>query len=380
MNDTYPYDVALSFAGEDRPYVEQVAVNLRNFGVKVFYDSFEEVDLWGKNLIDHLQAVYQTKARFTVMFISEHYDRKVWTNHERKAAQARAFTESREYILPARFDNTEIQGLYSTLSYIDLNKKTPAEFAQIICLKIGWVTKNRWWGKWEVDSVSPSYSALVEIRDVTTSHFSFKIQIVHGSHLGDLSGTAYFIGHNNAVFKNIRTFDDHIETCVITFFKTNDIIQIDETNACLEYHGLRAYFSGDYRLKKDVFFQFDPLDDLILSKIYKAVGPVLWEEFIKCFGDTHIDSHNAPDEFVITGGVPGMYTIYEAILKVRKNKTIHGAFLDVDTVYYFSSSSTGGEHIPDEFSSWWNRFSNKTFVALTPEYVESLKVGKSDLL
>ena len=42
------YDVALSFAGEDRPYVQQVAQRLVESGIKVFYDDFEKVDLWGK--------------------------------------------------------------------------------------------------------------------------------------------------------------------------------------------------------------------------------------------------------------------------------------------------------------------------------------------
>ena len=51
MNESYEYDVALSFAGEDREYVEQVALFLKKKNIAVFYDYFEEVDLWGKNLI-----------------------------------------------------------------------------------------------------------------------------------------------------------------------------------------------------------------------------------------------------------------------------------------------------------------------------------------
>lgn len=57
------YDVALSFAGEDREYVEQVANLLGSSGVKVFYDRFEEADLWGKNLYDYLIDIYQNKAK-----------------------------------------------------------------------------------------------------------------------------------------------------------------------------------------------------------------------------------------------------------------------------------------------------------------------------
>jgi len=60
-NNSYEYDVALSFAGEDRAYVEEVANSLNNRGVKVFYDLFEEANLWGKNLYEYLSEIYQSK-------------------------------------------------------------------------------------------------------------------------------------------------------------------------------------------------------------------------------------------------------------------------------------------------------------------------------
>ena len=71
--DKKKYHVALSFAGEDRDYVEKVATQLVAEGVTVFYDKFEESTLWGKDLFTHLSDVYENKAIFTVMFISEHY-------------------------------------------------------------------------------------------------------------------------------------------------------------------------------------------------------------------------------------------------------------------------------------------------------------------
>lgn len=136
MNKDAGFDIALSFAGEDRPYVDKVANALRDRGVKVFYDLFEEVDLWGKDLYSHLIEIYQKRARFTVMFISEAYNRKLWTNHERRAAQARAFQEAQEYILPARFDDTEIPGVLPTVGYVSLVNLKPEELASLISRKL----------------------------------------------------------------------------------------------------------------------------------------------------------------------------------------------------------------------------------------------------
>jgi len=106
------FHIALSYASEDRNYVEQVANNLRENGVAIFYDKFEDTKLWGKDLYEYLSDIYQNKAIYTIMFVSEAYRDNLWTNHERKYAQARAFTESEEYILPAKFDKSvEIPGL-----------------------------------------------------------------------------------------------------------------------------------------------------------------------------------------------------------------------------------------------------------------------------
>lgn len=81
------YDVALSFAGEERQYVDAVAAHLKNASVKVFYDDYEKVQLWGKDLYLHLDWVYRKASRYCVVFVSEDYARKVWTNHERRSAQ-----------------------------------------------------------------------------------------------------------------------------------------------------------------------------------------------------------------------------------------------------------------------------------------------------
>ena len=130
------YDVCLSYASEDRDYVEQVAEALKTHSVHVFYDQYEQVELWGKNLYDHLSYVYMEASRYCVVFISEHYKNKLWTDHERKSAQARAFQESREYVLPVRFDDTRIPGIVGTVGYIDARRVQPKDLALMIERKI----------------------------------------------------------------------------------------------------------------------------------------------------------------------------------------------------------------------------------------------------
>ncbi|MDR3706804.1 MAG: TIR domain-containing protein [Capsulimonadaceae bacterium] len=132
----FDYDVALSFAGEERDYVSAVADVLHQLGVKIFYDEYEAAGLWGKDLYEHLDDVYQRRSQYCVLFASKAYAEKVWTNHERKCAQARAISQKEEYILPVRFDETQIPGLTTTVGYLDARKLQPSEVAHCFLKKL----------------------------------------------------------------------------------------------------------------------------------------------------------------------------------------------------------------------------------------------------
>ncbi len=62
-----------------------------------------------------------TKAVSSIIFLSQAYATKMWTNHERRAAQERALKErGREYILPIRIDDAEIPGMMDTIAYLSI--------------------------------------------------------------------------------------------------------------------------------------------------------------------------------------------------------------------------------------------------------------------
>lgn len=135
--DRIEFDVCLSFAGEDRPYVELVAKELKDRGVTVFYDENQRAVLWGKNLAEELDRIYRKASRYCVAFISQHYARKQWARHERRSAMARAVREDDEYLLPVRFDDTELDGLQTDVAYIDLRQVAPASLAELLVAKLG---------------------------------------------------------------------------------------------------------------------------------------------------------------------------------------------------------------------------------------------------
>jgi len=127
------FDIAISFAGEDREIAKKLAEELTQFGLKVFYDDYEQAKLLGETLTEYLIDIYKNKASYCVVLVSHHYVVKRWTRHEWKAAQARAFEEyDKSYILPVRIDSTELPGLLPTIGFLSLENNSLERIAKII--------------------------------------------------------------------------------------------------------------------------------------------------------------------------------------------------------------------------------------------------------
>lgn len=133
---TRMYEAALSFAGEQREYVQRVAAGLEAAGVPYFFDERAAIAMWGEDLVVYLDRVYRQSSRFAVVFVSDAYAAKVWPRAEFRSALARAIEEKGPYILPVRFDDTELPGLLPTVSYLDARRMRPEEIVQSLLQKL----------------------------------------------------------------------------------------------------------------------------------------------------------------------------------------------------------------------------------------------------
>ncbi|MEK5436701.1 MULTISPECIES: TIR domain-containing protein [Paenibacillus] len=131
----HKYDVAMSFAGEDRSYVEIIAKELKAKDINVFYDEFEHVTLWGKDLPTYLDQLFTNNSSFCVMFISQIYITKAWCNLERDSALDRQHRDG-EYILPVCLDQTSIQGITDRYGYLEAKNFSPVQLAETIIKKL----------------------------------------------------------------------------------------------------------------------------------------------------------------------------------------------------------------------------------------------------
>lgn len=125
------YDVAVSFAGENRDLVEEIVRGLQDAGALVFYDRDVRAELWGQDLVDSLWSTYRNKAFRTLMFVSAPYAMKAWPTHEMRAALAKLVAEPGEaYVLPVRLDDTELPGPLETIAYLDARDQSAEEIVE----------------------------------------------------------------------------------------------------------------------------------------------------------------------------------------------------------------------------------------------------------
>src|ERR1700760_1841223 len=119
---TYPYDVALSFAEEDRNIALALALALELRGQKkVYYYPLHYEATWGTELEARLREIYTREARYAVVLLSDDYFRKRFTAIEHAAIRDRAAAEAGTvYLLPVLLQDPDSAALreYSNTGYL----------------------------------------------------------------------------------------------------------------------------------------------------------------------------------------------------------------------------------------------------------------------
>lgn len=130
----HDFDVGLSFPGEVRDYVQQVAAALaKTLGKhRVFYDNFYKAQLARPNLDVALQKIYRDRCRLLVAFLSKDYASKKWCGIEFRAIREIINAKKDERVMFVRHDEAEVSGVFSTDGYIDASNHTPKEVAVMI--------------------------------------------------------------------------------------------------------------------------------------------------------------------------------------------------------------------------------------------------------
>lgn len=132
--ETKKYNVAISFAGEDREIARQIRDELKKFPLSVFFD--EDENLLGEDLLVYLSNVYGKQSDSVLILISKHYAEKAWTRYERRHAFSTALQKQSPYVFPIRLDDTELEELPNSIVHLRIPPSTPELVAKAVARKL----------------------------------------------------------------------------------------------------------------------------------------------------------------------------------------------------------------------------------------------------
>ncbi len=137
-NQSHDYDLAFSFAGEHRQYVEQTKLACERLGLTIFYDKDLNNEWWGKNFIREQRKVYGQRALYFVPFISDEYFRKPIPADEFETAIWTYVQRQGEYVLPVIIGKPQIpeDRLPPYIHYLKADQYTPEALAREMYAKV----------------------------------------------------------------------------------------------------------------------------------------------------------------------------------------------------------------------------------------------------
>ncbi len=128
------FRVAFSFAGEKRDHVQKTAEILAKCfsQEKILYDKFHESEFARYDLGIYLPQLYSEQSDLIVPVICESHDPKLWTGWEWMHIYS-ILTKTDGYrVMPCRFDHANVEGLSLAAAFVELDNRSPYEFACLI--------------------------------------------------------------------------------------------------------------------------------------------------------------------------------------------------------------------------------------------------------
>lgn len=135
MLNGYTYDLAISYASEQFEYVREFADAMIDRGYDVFLDRYETVRLLSTFLHEELYSIFRNESRHVILFISDEYSTKPHALWEAKITIARSIFYPGCFTV-ARFSNAQVPCIDESYLYLDTEKFTAMELAELMSKKL----------------------------------------------------------------------------------------------------------------------------------------------------------------------------------------------------------------------------------------------------
>jgi len=116
----YEFDIAISFAGENRELARLIAGQLESLDCSVFFDERYEANYLGAALHKHFEEVFRNRSRLVVCLLDKHHLEKIWPTFEREAFTPRIAEEA---VVPIFLDDTAFPGIPNDIAGIKFQRR-----------------------------------------------------------------------------------------------------------------------------------------------------------------------------------------------------------------------------------------------------------------
>jgi len=107
-NGQHTFDIAISFAGENREVAEEIAYTLRLLDYEVFYDRLYEDNYLGSSWGKEFERIFTSDSKYVICLLDVNHKNKIWPTFERECFSEKV--QSNE-VIPIFLDDTKFVGI-----------------------------------------------------------------------------------------------------------------------------------------------------------------------------------------------------------------------------------------------------------------------------
>jgi hypothetical protein len=139
----FEYDIAISFAGENRDLARYLADTFTDLDVSVFFDEYFENNFLGRAWGTEFKRIFTSACRFVAVLLDEHHLKKIWPTFERECFTPRVADAA---VIPIKLDDSLFPGIPHDIALIrfrydlhdpDWKKRAESEIVFRIIDRIG---------------------------------------------------------------------------------------------------------------------------------------------------------------------------------------------------------------------------------------------------
>lgn len=221
-----------------------------------------------------------------------------------------------------------------------------------------------WRGTWTMGAEGGARRGILKVLDVCASGFFFELNVANGAHIGEISGFAALAG-TDAAYARIENGHDN-EDGEISFHRSNAsgrrTVRLEETASCINWHGMRADFSGEFLLERLPWLDAGLINEIELGKMQTLLGSN-FKSFCDATGEITVeDVSESGIVKAFAGGLAGLYTMVETIAVFGEDSKLWCAHLNGDEQLFYAASHEKTP-MPGVIEEWRERFKDTKIVS-----------------